>query len=93
MSTAYANSDLPEVEERLYPFPLSQERQDILGRVERGEVLDLSAAQVTALLGNKPNTYTFSKAWVEQLLQEEAQGLPLSIVRPSIGEHETSDID
>lgn len=36
------------------------------------------------LLGNRPNTYTFTKALAENLLVDEAGGLPVAIVRPSI---------
>jgi fatty acyl-CoA reductase len=36
------------------------------------------------LLNKRPNTYTFAKALAESQLQEDAQGLPTIIVRPSI---------
>ena len=36
------------------------------------------------LLGNKPNTYTFTKALTECWLEEHAKMLPICIVRPSI---------
>lgn len=36
------------------------------------------------LIGNRPNTYTFTKALTERLLQSESGYLPVAIVRPSI---------
>lgn len=40
-----------------------------------------------SLIGNRPNTYTFTKALAESMLLKEAGNLPVAIVRPSIGEH------
>lgn len=45
---------------------------------------DLLNAITPRLLGNKPNTYTYTKALAESLLIEESHGLPVAIVRPSI---------
>ena len=36
------------------------------------------------LIGDKPNTYTYTKQLAETLLMEEGGDLPLAIVRPSI---------
>lgn len=36
------------------------------------------------LIGDRPNTYTFTKALAENLLVEECGSLPVAIVRPSI---------
>lgn len=36
------------------------------------------------LIGNRPNTYTFTKALTERMLQSESGYLPVAIVRPSI---------
>jgi hypothetical protein len=38
-----------------------------------------------SLIGNRPNTYTFTKALAESMLMKEAANLPVAIVRPSIG--------
>lgn len=37
------------------------------------------------LIGNQANTYTFTKALAENVLVKEANTLPITIVRPSIG--------
>ena len=45
----------------------------------------LDSPEMTAMIiGRKPNTYTFTKALAENILQTEGAGLPLSIIRPSI---------
>ena len=36
------------------------------------------------IIGRKPNTYTFTKALAENILEREGTGLPLVIIRPSI---------
>ena len=36
------------------------------------------------VIGERPNTYTFTKAITEQLVKQEREHLPISIVRPSI---------
>ena len=41
-------------------------------------------ALTAKLIGSRPNTYTYTKAMAEALLIEEAQDLPVAIVRPSI---------
>ena len=45
---------------------------------------DTISALTTKLIGSRPNTYTYTKAMAETLLMEEAKGLPVAIVRPSI---------
>ena len=36
------------------------------------------------LVNQRPNTYTYTKAMAEYLLQEDAGDLPIAICRPSI---------
>lgn len=45
---------------------------------------DMLSAITPKLLGQKPNTYTFTKQLAEYLLYKEGSDLPLAIVRPSI---------
>ena len=35
------------------------------------------------LLQDRPNTYTYTKAMAEYLIQQEAETLPFAIIRPS----------
>ena len=47
--------------------------------------VDVDSERLTRLMiGQRPNTYTFTKAIAEQLINEERGDLPISIVRPSI---------
>lgn len=39
---------------------------------------------ISRLVGNCPNTYTYTKALAEQVLEMECGNVPLTIVRPSI---------
>lgn len=45
---------------------------------------DMIESLAPALIGKKPNTYTFTKSLAEFLLVEEGGCLPAVIVRPSI---------
>ena len=38
------------------------------------------------IIRSRPNTYTFTKALAEHIVLKEGVGLPVAIVRPSIGE-------
>jgi fatty acyl-CoA reductase len=44
------------------------------------------------LLKNWPNTYTFTKAIAENVVREFGKGLPIAVVRPSIGKHRYSPL-
>lgn len=45
------------------------------------------ATDVFRVLGEWPNTYTFTKAIGESIVAEEAKELPFAIFRPSIGNY------
>jgi len=83
VSTAYCNCDRTEICEEVYPAPGNP-----LGMVQLCKLMDadlLNSPEMTAkLIGNRPNTYTYTKALAESLLITEGAGLPVSIVRPSI---------
>jgi len=36
------------------------------------------------MIGNRPNTYTYTKSIAEYLIKEECQNIPTAIFRPSI---------
>lgn len=83
-STCYVNSVLPEEEEaleKLYPFPY--EPSKLLTDLEAMTDAQANAA-TPQLLGRYPNTYIFSKALAEHVLDAERGDLPLVVVRPSI---------
>jgi len=83
VSTAYCNCDLSEISEEIYPPPSSP--QGMIDLCKWMDETTLNDPQMTGkLIGNRPNTYTFTKALAESVLVEEAGNLPVSIVRPSI---------
>ena len=47
----------------------------------KDEILDKNKKRI---IGDKPNTYIFSKHLAEELLRTEASDLPTCIVRPSL---------
>ncbi|CAI4225621.1 unnamed protein product [Auanema sp. JU1783] len=81
VSTAYANCDLKETQEKVYEPPVPP--KPIIDAVNwlGTDILDMITPK---LLGKRPNTYTLTKALAEKYLQEEARDMPLIIIRPSI---------
>ncbi|KAK9507276.1 hypothetical protein O3M35_007173 [Rhynocoris fuscipes] len=81
VSTAYSNADRTDVDEKVYPPPASP-----IGIVQCVEHLSpqLIERLSHALTENHPNTYTVTKAMAETLVSQQADVLPISIVRPSI---------
>lgn len=81
ISTAYANCDQEKITEEVYPPPLHPSK--LLSAVEWMDVETLNL-MTPKMIGNRPNTYTYTKAIAESLLKEESGFLPIAIVRPSI---------
>jgi len=81
VSTAYSNCDRHDIREELYDPPYDPEQF-----VNTVNLLDdATLTTITPkLLGERPNTYTLTKALAESLLAKLAKDLPVSIVRPSI---------
>ncbi|XP_066999376.2 putative fatty acyl-CoA reductase CG5065 [Anabrus simplex] len=81
ISTAYCNCDREEVDEIVYSPQYDPENV-----IQWMEWMDdrLIDAISPLLLGQRPNSYTFSKALAESILVREKGTLPVSIVRPSI---------
>ena len=81
VSTAYCNCDRSDVKEVIYPPPVGPDQVTSLVDCLEESLLD---SLTTKLVGNRPNTYTFTKALAECWLKENKGDLPLVIVRPSI---------
>lgn len=83
VSTAYSNCVVDHVKERFYPEHLTCPAAKVL---ELNETLspDLIDNMAPALLGKYPNTYTYTKALAEQVIQQEAGDLPICIFRPGV---------
>ncbi|XP_042877449.1 putative fatty acyl-CoA reductase CG5065 [Penaeus japonicus] len=81
VSTAYGNCHVPEVYEELYPAPIDPGRL-----IQLTEWLDDKLLEdiTPRLVEPRPNTYTFTKALAEHLLVNDGEGLPITIIRPSI---------
>lgn len=81
VSTAYANCDRELIEEVVYPPPV-----DYRKLIDTLQWMDekLVSVMTPQLIGGRPNTYTYTKALAEYLVQQEAGGLNVAIVRPSI---------
>ncbi|XP_017120628.1 fatty acyl-CoA reductase wat [Drosophila elegans] len=83
ISTAYSNCPSDHIQERFYPEHLSCPADQVL---KFNETLspELMDKMSPALMGKFPNTYTYTKALAEQVIQMEAQDLPICIFRPAI---------
>ncbi|KAI2648427.1 Fatty acyl-CoA reductase 1 [Labeo rohita] len=81
VSTAYAHCDRELIEEVVYPPPV-----DYRKLIDTLEWMDdkLVSLMTPKLLGERPNTYTYTKALAEQLVQQECGNLNVAIIRPSI---------
>ncbi|XP_068168149.1 fatty acyl-CoA reductase 1 [Antennarius striatus] len=81
ISTAYANCDRELIEEVVYPPPVDYRRLiDSLDWMDD----ELVSTLTPKLIREHPNTYTYTKALAEYLVQQEAGDLNIAIVRPSI---------
>lgn len=81
VSTAYCNCDRFEVKEEIYETPYNPD--SIIQAMEWMDD-DLVNTLTPKLIGNRPNTYTFTKALTEHMLLNISGNLPVAIVRPSI---------
>uniref|UniRef100_A0A1B0ARB9 Fatty acyl-CoA reductase n=1 Tax=Glossina palpalis gambiensis TaxID=67801 RepID=A0A1B0ARB9_9MUSC len=81
ISSAYANSYITEVEEKLYPAPDDPEKIIDLTETLNEEALSKLEADI---LKDHPNTYTFTKHLAEHEVAKVAAKFPCGIVRPSM---------
>jgi thioester reductase-like protein len=87
VSTAYVNSNRPGfIEEKIYPLRNGLEPEDYIS-----QILKLNPEQCAErkkdIIGDYPNTYTFTKSCAERVLMKRiANGCPknVAIIRPSI---------
>nr|KAF6494853.1 fatty acyl-CoA reductase 2 [Rousettus aegyptiacus] len=81
LSTAFSNCNLKHIDEVVYPCP--GEPKKIINAMEWLD--DAIIKEITPkLIGDRPNTYIYSKALGETVVQEEGGKLNIAIVRPSI---------
>ncbi|XP_050080523.1 fatty acyl-CoA reductase wat-like [Anopheles maculipalpis] len=82
VSTLYSNCDRTHIEERVYGDPLL--KPDSVLQLSNTLSADEMSQLQHCLLGDLPNTYTFSKKCAESLIQQEFSDLPIGIFRPPI---------
>uniref|UniRef100_A0A8C9QZF8 Fatty acyl-CoA reductase n=1 Tax=Scleropages formosus TaxID=113540 RepID=A0A8C9QZF8_SCLFO len=81
ISTAYANCNRRHIDEVIYPPPVEPKKLiDSLEWMDDGMVRDITPR----LIGERPNTYTYTKALAECVVQQESDKLNIAIIRPSI---------
>lgn len=81
VSSAYVNSYLVECDEILYPAPANAD--NIIEMINTLSDDELKAKQ-PSLLGEHPNTYTFTKHLAEHEISKVSNLFPCGIVRPSM---------
>ncbi|XP_044042211.1 fatty acyl-CoA reductase 1 isoform X5 [Siniperca chuatsi] len=81
ISTAYANCNRKHIDEVIYPPPVEPKKLiESLEWMDDGMVRDITPR----LIGDRPNTYTYTKALAECMVQQEQDKLNIAIIRPSI---------
>ncbi|KAL0629291.1 Fatty acyl-CoA reductase 1 [Plecturocebus cupreus] len=81
VSTAYAYCNRKHIDEVVYPPPVDPKKLiDSLEWMDDGLVNDITPK----LIGDRPNTYIYTKALAEYVVQQEGAKLNVAIIRPSI---------
>uniref|UniRef100_A0A8C6LHA7 Fatty acyl-CoA reductase n=1 Tax=Nothobranchius furzeri TaxID=105023 RepID=A0A8C6LHA7_NOTFU len=81
ISTAYANCNRKHIDEVIYLPPVEPKKLiESLEWMDDGIVRDITPR----LIGDRPNTYTYTKALAEYVVQQEQDKLSIGIIRPSI---------
>ncbi|XP_034828298.1 fatty acyl-CoA reductase wat-like [Maniola hyperantus] len=80
VSTAFSNTHLPYIEEKFYDPPMSVEALEAVSQLDDNIIESI----LPTILGNRPNTYCFTKAIAEEAVRIYGEGLPICIMRPSI---------
>eukprot|EP01130_Rhizamoeba_saxonica_P000723 TRINITY_DN10656_c0_g1_i1.p1 TRINITY_DN10656_c0_g1~~TRINITY_DN10656_c0_g1_i1.p1 ORF type:complete len:468 (+),score=93.39 TRINITY_DN10656_c0_g1_i1:18-1421(+) len=84
-STAYVNANrtfYQEINEKVYPIG-DIDPYEIIDRVMMMDP-DVLQRETKSIIGDHPNTYTFSKWIAENIIVNERGDLPLCIIRPAI---------
>lgn len=87
VSSAYVNAYLVECDEILYPAPANPET--IIEMINTQSDQDIEAKQAS-VLGEHPNTYTFTKHLAEHEVARCADKFPCGIVRPSMSKYKVT---
>jgi nucleoside-diphosphate-sugar epimerase len=86
VSTAYSNSNYignNYIEEKIYDLESGVDPEEVVQKIlNMGPLLVKEKEQ--EILGNYPNTYTFSKSMTERVIKKKCGKIPTTIIRPSI---------
>lgn len=86
LSTAFCNSNHRGfIQEKVYTSEQDPYEMMQLAENENNWVSVATEPDTKLLIGEHPNTYTFTKQLAENLILKEMAGLPAGIVRPSVG--------
>lgn len=81
ISTAYANCNRTHIDEVVYPPPVEPKKLiDSVDWMDESIIREITPK----VIGEWPNTYTYTKALAECVVQQESGSIPVAIVRPSI---------
>ncbi|CAB3257590.1 unnamed protein product [Arctia plantaginis] len=81
VSTAYSNCPQQAIGEKFYDMPLAGDKLiDLVETMDEKIINNITPG----LLGEYPNTYAYTKAAGEDIVQTYSKGLPVALFRPSI---------
>lgn len=81
VSTAYTQCPLRKIDEKFYPPPIDSGNMLLLTECVPEKLLE----SITAILLDKwPNTYTFTKAIAEDVINQHGRSMPVGMFRPGI---------
>lgn len=88
LSTAFCNSNHRGfIQEKVYISEQDPYEMMKLAEDEQNWTSVAAEPDTKKLIGEHPNTYTFTKQLAENLILKEMAGLPAGIVRPSVGKN------
>lgn len=86
VSTAYSNCHLSSIDEKFYDNTMDYPKlEEALCKMNEAEVEKITPE----VLGQWPNTYTFTKSLAENIIKAKCLDLPIGIFRPGIGTYVT----
>ncbi|CAG7785794.1 unnamed protein product, partial [Allacma fusca] len=81
ISTAFSNSELEEIYEKVYPIDVDP---NVAIQLYKGLPASLLDSIVPSMIGKKKNHYVFTKHLAEILVQNAKSEIPVCIVRPPL---------